>query len=359
MLYIAFTNFYKMKNFKVLIVIMLSLIITNCVDKNNIKNLFTIDETSFKAMFNNDDSLQLSILNKQNKTIDSVVYFTNDKKIGTSKNNLKFIYKLSNQKLGYQNIKATIYFEGQNTEADTRIEIFSKQEPKILTYTIINTYPHNSESFTQGLEFYNGVLYESTGQKGSSFIKKTDFKTGNILAKVPLDAKYFGEGITFINNQVFQLTWTDFTGFVYDAVTLKQIKSFKYDKQIEGWGLTNDKKHIYQSDGTEKIWKMNPENQKMIDYVNVYTNSSKLVKLNELEWVNGKIYANIWQKDAIIIIDPNTGTVENLVDLSGLRKLAKNKPDDTLNGIAYNPKTNTIFVTGKSWDKMFEIKLSN
>ena len=173
-----------------------------------------------------------------------------------------------------------------------------------------------------------------------------------------MDGNYFGEGITFINGKLFQLTWQEKTGFIYNANTLKLEKTFTYTKEIEGWGMTHDDKYIYQSDGTEKIWKMDPETQKMIDYINVYSGSSKIKAVNELELIDGKFYANVWQKDAIAIVNPSNGAVETIVDLSGLRKLINATPEDVLNGIAYNPKTKTIFVTGKNWDKMFEITVS-
>ncbi len=358
MLYIVIVKKLEMKKYKVLLFILLTTTFSSCGDKNNSKNLFSIDETQFKAMFHTSDTLHLTLKNEANKTIDSVTYYNNDKKIGAVKGNIKFDYALTNEKLGYQNLKAIAYFEGEKEETTTRIEMVSSIEPKILTYTVLNTYPHDTASFTEGLEFYGDFLYESTGKNGTSYVRKTDPKTGKSLQQISIDAKYFGEGITFINEKLFQLTWQDSTGFIYDAKTLKLEKTFSFDKKIEGWGMTNDKQYIYQSDGTEKIWKMNPENQKMIDFVNVYTNSSKIKSVNELEWIDGKIYANIWQKDAIIIVNPKTGEVEALVDLSGLRKLAKVTDNDTLNGIAYNPKTKTLFVTGKNWDKMFEIKVN-
>jgi glutamine cyclotransferase len=154
------------------------------------------------------------------------------------------------------------------------------------------------------------------------------------------------------------LTWQNKTGFIYNANTWKLEKTFAFDKDIEGWGMTNDGKYIYQSDGTEKIWKMNPDTQKMISYVNVYSASSKIPKINELEWINEKIYANIWTKDAIAVVNPENGAVEGILDLSSLRKSIKFPQAEVLNGIAYNPKTKTIFVTGKQWDKMFEITVS-
>ena len=148
-------------------------------------------------------------------------------------------------------------------------------------------------------------------------------------------------------------------GFIYEANSFKKIKTFTYDKPIEGWGMTNDGQSIYHSDGTEKIWKMNPATQKMDDYVNVYTNTNKIKSINELEWIEGKIYGNIWQKDAIAIINPSSGEVEGVLDLSALRAQVKNSSAEVLNGIAYNKKSKTLFVTGKNWDKLFEIKVLN
>jgi len=334
-----------------------SLILLGASCEGDKKNLFSIDETQFKMMYHNGDPISLTVTNKKELTIDSVAYYNNDKKIGTSNGNTALNIKLDNEKLGYQNLKAIVYFEGEKFETGTRIEMVAAVEPKLLSYTIVNSYPHDKASFTEGLEFYNGFLYESTGRNGESNLRKTDYKTGKVLQQVNLEAKYFGEGITFINGKAFQLTWQDNTGFIYNAETLKLEKTFNYDKKVEGWGMTNDGKFIYQSDGTEKIWKTNPENQKMIDNINVYTNSSKVTSVNELEWIDGKIYANVWQKDAIMIVNRNSGAIEAFVDLSGLRAKPSATTEDTLNGIAYNPATKTIFVTGKNWDKMFELKI--
>jgi glutamine cyclotransferase len=321
------------------------------------KNLFSIDESGFKPMFHKGDTLKLVVINKENKKIDSVVYFNNDIKIGSRIKNSVINYSLNKDKFGYQNIKAIVYFEGEKSTIDTRIEILSSIEPKLLSYTVVNSYPHDVKSFTEGLEFYNGFLFESTGQKGTSYFRKIDYKTGKVITQINLDSKYFGEGITFINNQLFQLTWQDSVGFIYNANTFKLEKEFKYDKQIEGWGMTNNSTFIFQSDGTEKIWKMNPKTIKMEDYINVYTNSSKIKNINELEWVQGTIYANIWQKDVIIQIEPTTGVVLGVLDLSDLRNKIVASSEDFLNGIAYNSATKTFFVTGKNWNKLFEIKI--
>ena len=348
-----------MKNYNILSIILLGTVLVNCGDtKKGENSLFTFDNSKFKEQYQPQETLSMEILNSNSKTIDSIIYYVNDVKIGSKKEVDKITFELKDQKLGYQNLKALVYYEGQNSEATSRIELVSNIKPKLLNYTVINTFPHDTLAFTEGLEFYKDTLYESTGQKGASYIRKYDYKTGKIFQQVDLDSKYFGEGITFVNNKMYQLTWQEKTGFIYNATTLKLEKTFTYDKDIEGWGMTNDGKYIYQTDKTEKIWKMDPETQKMIDYINVYSGSSKIKAINELEWINGKIYANVWQKDAIAVVNPVNGAVEGILDLSGLRKLINVTPEDVLNGIAYNPKTKTIFVTGKNWDKLFEIKVS-
>lgn len=345
-----------MKNYNFLSIILLGITLASCGNEKKGENsIFTIDNSTFKAQYQPQESLKLAILNPNEKTVDSIIYYVNDKKIASKKGLDKLTFELKDQKLGYQNIKALVYFGGENSEATARIELVSNVQPKLLKYKIVNTFPHDTASFTEGLEFYKDTLYESAGLYKKSKLLKTDYKTGKIFKSLKLDDKYFGEGITFINNKLYQLTWQEKTGFIYNADTWKLEKTFAYDKDIEGWGMTNDGKYIYQTDKTEKIWKMDPNTQKMIDYINVYSGDSKIKSVNELEWINGKIYTNVWQKDAIAVVNPNNGAVEGILDMSGLRKLVNVTPEDYLNGIAYNPKTKTIFITGKNWNKMFEI----
>ena len=272
-----------MKKYNSLLVILLALIVASCGgSKKDNENLFRFDTAAFKEVYQPNEMAILSVLNPQNKKIDSIIYYANDLKIGSKKDNEKISLSLSDKKLGYQNIKALVYFEGENVETTARIEVVSSIEPKLLNYTIVNTFPHDTLAFTEGFEFYRDTLIESTGQKGASHFRKYDYKTGKVHKQVNMDSQYFGEGITVINNKIYQLTWQSNIGFIYDANTLKQIKTFPYDKPIEGWGMTNDGIHIYQSDGTEKIWKMNPETQKMEDYINVYTNTNKIKSIKAL-----------------------------------------------------------------------------
>lgn len=349
-----------MKNYNFLAVILLGITLIGCGDtKKGENSLFTIDDSAFPAHFTQKEVLNVGILNPNSKEIDSVAYFFNEQRVGSTKGAEDFRFELLDQKLGYQYLKATVYFGGDSSDATKRIEIVSDVEPKLLKYKVVNTYAHDKKAFTEGLEFYKDTLYESTGQEGASFVKKYDYKTGKVFKQIDLDKQYFGEGITFINGKLFQLTYKNKKGFIYDAKTLKLEKTFDYEKDIEGWGMTNDGKHIYQTDGTEKIWKVDPATQKMIDYINVYSGTSKIKAVNEIEWINGKIYANVWFKDAIAVVNPESGAVEGIINLSDLRKTMTDiTTDDVLNGIAYNPKTKTIFVTGKNWSKMFEITVS-
>ncbi len=312
-----------------------------------------------KEQYAQNEVLDLEILNPNNEIIDSVSFSINDKRIGSLKGKSKFNFELKNQKLGNINIKSTVFSDG-NTEVDsTKIEVVSSIVPKLLSYKIINTYVHDTAAYTQGLEFYNGVLYEGTGQYNESTLRKTDYKTGKIITKIDLEKKYFGEGITILNNKIYQLTWKENTAFVYDANSLKLVQTLPYKEALEGWGLTNDGKNLYMSDSTEKIHVLNPENLEEINSFNVYSNTTKIEAVNEMEWIDGKIYGNIYQKDAIAVINPNSGAVEGIINLADLKKKVSQLPDtDVLNGIAYNPATKTLFVTGKNWDKLFEIKVS-
>jgi len=348
-----------MKLHNLFITTFLALNLISCGDSQAEKErYFSFDESQLKPLYQATDKVDFTLLNNKNKTIDSVVYFSNGERLGSVKGNEKFSLDLNGKKLGYHQLKALVYFENDTVSTKTRIEVASGVVPKLLKYTVVNTYPHDVNAFIEGYEFYKDTLIESTGLKGKSYFAKVDYKTGKSFKKVDLDAQYFGEGITIINDKVYQLTWENQEGFVYDAKTMKKIKSFKYDKPVEGWGMTNDGTKIYHSDGTEKIWTLDPETFKLTDYINVYTNDSKIKSVNELEWINGKIYGNIWQKDAIAVINPTTGAVEAVLDLSALRAQVTNKEAEVLNGIAYRKSTNTIFVTGKNWNKTFEIKVT-
>jgi len=336
-----------------LLLLMLLFTLFSC--KDDTPN-FKFDTTDLKQHHQSNENVSIRILNEKNINIDSIIYYFDNKKFANIKGNNKIEYSLKNEKFGKKSIKALVYFGGKTEEVNTFIEIVSSVTPKLLEYQIVNTYPHDIGAYTQGLEFYNGVLYESTGGYGKSSLRKIEAKTGKIIQQIKLENHFFGEGLTILNQKLYQLTWREKKGFVYDPQTLEKIEEFPFFKNIEGWGLCNDGENLYFSDGTETIYILNPQNMQPIDYINVYTTKTKIPRINEMEWIEGKIFANIYMQNAIAVINPKTGSVESVLDLSALRtKVTQHQELDVLNGIAYNPQTNTIFVTGKNWDKMFEI----
>ncbi len=239
-------------------------------------------------------------------------------------------------------------------------------QPQKLSYQVINTYPHDQKAYTQCLEFHQGVLYESTGngpgigtgKSGVSSMRHTDFKTGKVTKIHELPSTVFGEGCTILNNQLYQLTYKNNEAYRYHPQKLTILETIPYFKNIEGWGLTNDGKSLYMSDGSNKIYVLNPQTFKPTKTIHVTTpDHSPVNYINELEWVNGKIYANIFTTHYIVMINPKTGLVEQYADLAALRNQVTQHPDlDYFNGIAYHPQRKTFFVTGKNWDKVFEIK---
>ena len=315
------------------------------------KSDFTIKTNAEKGNISNNKTLKRSLENKKNHTIDSVFYTLEGNR--TTDN-----FILKNVKLGKQTIEATVYFNGEKEVTASAITILNSDTPKVYTYKIINEYPHDITSYTQGIEFFGDTLYESTGQYKESKLRKLDYKTGKVIKSIDLADEYFGEGLTILNNKVYQLTWQEDTGFVYDVNTFEKLSSFKYGNSKQGWGLCNNDKIIYKSDGTEKIWLLDPETLIEQEFIQLDTNKGKIIGINEMEWIDGKIYANRYQKNGVAIINPKNGAVIGVIDFTPLKKKVKQHEGlDVLNGIAYNPKTKTIFVTGKRWDKLFEVEI--
>jgi len=234
------------------------------------------------------------------------------------------------------------------------INIYSK-EVQNYTYEIINSFPHDRDAFTQGLYYEDGIMYEGTGLNGESDLRKTNLKTGEIIKKNELPDIYFGEGITILNNKIYQSTWKAKTMFVYSKdIKLLNIKDFPY----QCWGLTDNDKYLIMSDGTDKIRYLNPDNFQLVKTLNIKYKEELIRNINELEYINGKIYANIWQTNLIVIINPETELVESVIDLSNIINPNNyNYKLNVLNGIAYDQNNDRLFVTGKLWPKIFEIKL--
>jgi glutamine cyclotransferase len=224
------------------------------------------------------------------------------------------------------------------------------------TYEIVRTYPHDRLAYTQGLVYSDGVLYEGTGEWEQSSIRKVRLETGEVLQKRDVPGAYFGEGIVIWKDRLLELTWRNGKGFIYDLATFEPKGEFQYPG--EGWGLTTDGKRIIMSDGTSQLRFLDPETLRETGRLAVSDERGPVTKLNELEWVKGEVFANVWQEDRIARIDPSTGNVTGWIDMRGLLPAAERPgPDDVLNGIAYDAAHDRVFVTGKHWPKLFEIRV--
>jgi glutamine cyclotransferase len=222
------------------------------------------------------------------------------------------------------------------------------------TYDIVNVYPHDENAFTEGLVFENGFLYESTGLYGNSTLRRVELETGKILQLHALNNQFFGEGITIVGNRIIQLTWQSHKGFVYDKYDFDLLQEFNYDS--EGWGITYDGNRLIMSDGTSNLYFLDPVTFQKIGQVQVL-DTAPVTELNELEYIQGEVYANIWTQEKIAVINPQTGQVRAWIDLSGIQGLESHDANNVLNGIAYDTKGDRLFVTGKMWPKLFEIRL--
>ncbi|MEL6789592.1 MAG: glutaminyl-peptide cyclotransferase [Pseudomonadota bacterium] len=241
-----------------------------------------------------------------------------------------------------------------NPAADGNVHLYG--------YKIVATYPHDEDAFTQGLFFHDGTLFETTGLNGASSLRRVDLVSGTASALLPLDDIYFGEGAAALDGKIYSLTWRAGTGFISDPQTLTQEGTFSYGG--EGWGLTTDGAQLIMSDGTPRLRFLTPPTMTEDRAVIVTLKGQRIRNLNELEWVRGRVLANLWQEDWVAIIDPDTGTVTGLIDLSGLlpaeeasRMRRKTGKDNVLNGIAYMPDEDRLFVTGKNWPNLYEIQL--
>ena len=250
--------------------------------------------------------------------------------------------------------------DGEEAGNDTETSHTMRQQgPVFYSYKVRNVYPHDTDSYTQGLYWDNGYLWEGTGEYGNSKLRKVRLDTGMPVKEISLAEKYFGEGITIYKDKIFQLTWTSRKGFVYDISSFALETTFDYDSQ--GWGLTTMGDTLVMSDGSHKLYLLDPDSFSILKTIEVYDNKGAVTNLNELEYINGKIWANVWLTDRIVVINPKTGAVTEellLPDLlTAAEKARLDSDDDVLNGIAYNEQKGTIYVTGKHWPKLFEIRI--
>ena len=292
--------------------------------------------------------------------IDSVIYLFGSDKIGKSISKPWVCnWKVLGIKIGKNTISTLVYYNNKATSTNrVSVVILPDKQPENLSYRILNVYPHDIHAYTQGLIYENGFLYEGTGQYNESSLREVNIKTGEPLRVVNLPGEIFGEGITIFGSRIFQLTYKSQVGFVYDKESFERLQKVYYENK-EGWGLTNDGSHLIMSDGSNLIYFMDPEYFTEISRLEVYDEKGPVERLNELEYINGKIYANIYGSDEIVVIDPKSGAVIAKIDFKGiLPEKDMHSRIDVFNGIAYNTDNQTLFVTGKYWPKLFEVKLS-
>ncbi|GFD74601.1 MULTISPECIES: glutaminyl-peptide cyclotransferase [Tenacibaculum] len=343
-----------MRFYKLLSLGLTTLLITSCSETNYKFKLNTTKKTTLG------EKAAIKFEQLKGEQIDSVHLYVNNKRVNTNETSVTI--NTADFGVGKHAVTALAFYPNKSKKLNNSIEILAKEAPAVYSYKIVNIYPHDKGAYTQGLEYKNGYLYESTGRNGESTLRKVELETGKVLQKIDLDEKYFGEGMTIFNNKIYWLTWHARKGFIYDFETFKQLGSFNYTNSNQGWGLTHNGSELIKTDGSNKIWFLDANNQQEKRSVQVYTNKYPVDNLNEIELINGKVYANKWQQNSIVIINPETGVVEGVANLNGLRDIvAKDQTletqDDVLNGIAYDSENNRLFVTGKHWGKLFEIEL--
>jgi glutamine cyclotransferase len=223
----------------------------------------------------------------------------------------------------------------------------------VLGATVVKSYPHDPQAFTQGLEFFGGYFYESTGRQRQSTLRRVVLETGKVAQSVRLPDESFGEGLTIFHGKIYQLTWLDKTGFIYDLRTFRKLGKFPYN--TEGWGLTHDDSSLILSDGTNRLQYIDPESFRVTKTLEVFAGPTAVTNLNELELIRGEIWANVWHSDRIARIDPKSGQVTAWIDLTAIAGPETREQEDVLNGIAWDPGRQRLFVTGKNWSKVFEI----
>lgn len=298
-------------------------------------------------------TLMLTLNDAKLSKADSIVVSLNNSPIKNLNKEYELPVETKDLPLGLHKLAIKV-FRSKVKEVELPFVVVSDIKPTPMTYTKINTRPHDKKSYTQGFEIHQGILYESGGQKGESLIRKVNLKTGEVIKNVDVDKNLFAEGLTILNGKIYQLTWQEGVCLIYD-MDLNLLNKLPFrSSNGEGWGLTNDGKSLILSDGSNKLTYLNPESLSIEKTMSVYAGDQEVAYINELEYVDGFIYANIYTTNQIAKIEAKSGKVISVVELS---EIVKENPDgEVLNGIAYSPESKTFFITGKYWKNMYEIK---
>lgn len=346
---------FKLTTYRFLLIILAGLSVITCKQKKDESTSATVDEKQLIASLPKTTyTLGDTIVIQLNQPLSEATVSLDD--VGTplvQKSATSLSIHSGGEKIGLHRLVVRGKTAANTVNADTlSVEFWSDVNPRSVTYTVLKTYPHQATNFTQGLEFYKGALYESTGLNGQSKLMQIDLATGSTIKSVPLDSQYFGEGITIMNDRIYQLTWTSGVCFQY-TMDFKLAKTFAYPTQ--GWGLTHTDSTLIQSDGSNKLYFLSPDFKRKGELV-VYDNMGPVMNLNELEYVNGYVYANVWQTNRIVQIDIKSGKVVGNLNMEGIRP-TNIENENVLNGIAFQPTENAFYVTGKNWPTLTKIQL--
>lgn len=320
-------------------------------------NTIVVSSPEYGKVFSRGKKVKFNFLNFMLNENDSITLFVNNKPFSNYQiENGALILNTDSLNSGKNVIYIKVNVSGQLKVGQTMIKLKASKVPIEYSYKVIARFPHDDRSYTQGLEFYNGIMYEGSGQYGASAVRSYKLESNELLQTYNLPNNVFGEGIVIYDNKIYQLTWQSHICYEYDLSKFRLLRTFEFN--TEGWGLTKYKNFLVMSDGTNTLYFINPETFTEVKRLEVYNNVGPVSNLNELELINGKIYANVYQTDDIVIIDPETGFVEGIIHLNNLLDLKKTKrKPDVLNGIAYDQENKRLFVTGKYWPEIYQIQI--
>jgi glutamine cyclotransferase len=326
-------------------------------DKRSIQTRFSLVSPRNGQTIKDSESVSLEIHPERDSVSIDSCRLSVDGRHFVSFDGCRTVFRAGVLRMGLRRMALSIFTsDGLRETVSFNLKIVPDQAPKQCSYSVVGKYPHDTKAYTQGLFWNDGHLYEGTGQYGASSLRRVELSTGKVVKSIQLEAEYFGEGVCLHQGKIYQLTWQNRKGFIYRADSLILENRFEYS--TEGWGITSDGERLFMSDGSANIYLVEPSTMSVADLVEVWTPSGKVNHLNELEYIDGELWANVYMEDYIIRIDPATGRVNSIIDLKNLLPMQERKPDtDVLNGIAYDSINRRIFVTGKNWPFVFEISI--